>query len=117
MSLNKLAKRYGFQLLIDELVNVKGAENQVELKNNGLLSFDYLVLAIGAGKMKIKGLEHTFSICGQPEQSLNLKKRFDELIEKGQGKIAIGFGGNTKDTSGVRGGPAFEKSCSILLPF
>ena len=108
LSLTRLARRHGFRLIIDELMNVKGAEKLVELKKNGLLTCDYLVLAIGAGKMKHKGLENTFSICGQPEQAETMKTRFDELIEKGKGKITIGFGGNPKDKSGVRGGPAFE---------
>ncbi|MDD5211997.1 MAG: FAD/NAD(P)-binding oxidoreductase, partial [Sulfuricurvum sp.] len=54
------------------------------------------------------GLEHTLSICGEPEQSLLLKQRIDHLISIGGGKIALGFGGNPKDTSGVRGGPGFE---------
>lgn len=107
MSLTKLAKRHGFELIIDELVNVNGAENTIELKNE-TIHYKYLVIAVGAGKMKHKGLEHTFTICGQPEQSLALQKRFNELVAKGEGKIAIGFGGNPKDKSGVRGGPAFE---------
>lgn len=107
MSLPMLARKHGFHLIIDELLNVNGKGQTIELKTQ-TLSYDYLVLAVGAGKMKHKGIEHTFSICGHPEQSLSMKKRFDELIAKGEGKIAIGFGGNPKDKSGVRGGPAFE---------
>jgi sulfide:quinone oxidoreductase len=113
LSLPRLAKRYGFHLVIDELVNVSGAQNKVILKSQ-MLNYDYLVVAVGAGKMKHKGLENTFSICGQPEQSLTMKNRFDELLEKGEGKIAIGFGGNPKDKSGVRGGPAFEIMFNLI---
>ena len=105
--LNKLSKRHGFKLIIDELVNVNGASQTVELKTQ-TLSFDYLILAVGAGKTRHNGIEHTFSICGQPEQAVAMKERFDALLAKGSGKIAIGFGGNPKDKSGVRGGPAFE---------
>lgn len=107
LKLDKLATKYGFELIIDKLINVKGAENEIVL-NNQNLSYDYLVIAVGAGKMKHKGLEHTFSICAAPEQAVSMKNRLDELIEKGEGKIAVGFGGNPKDKSGVRGGPAFE---------
>lgn len=107
LDLNKMAKKYGFNFIVDQLVQVNGKEKKVELKKQSL-SFDYLVLAVGAGKMKHKGLEHTFSICGAPEQALSMKARLDSLIAKGSGKIAIGFGGNPKDKSGVRGGPAFE---------
>ncbi|MBN2805285.1 MAG: FAD-dependent oxidoreductase [Prolixibacteraceae bacterium] len=108
LSLTKLSQKHGFGVIIDELTKVNGADKNIELKRTGVLDFDYLVLAIGAGKMKHPGLEHTFSICGQPEQSLSMKERFDALMERGHGKIAIGFGGNPKDKSGVRGGPAFE---------
>jgi sulfide:quinone oxidoreductase len=108
LSLKKLSHKHGFGLIIDELTMVNGASRNIELKRTGLLDYDYLVLAIGAGKVKHPGLEHTFSICGQPAQSLKMKERFDALIERGHGKIAIGFGGNPKDKSGVRGGPAFE---------
>ncbi len=31
-----------------------------------------------------------------------------KLVDRGFGKIAVGFGGNPKDSSAVRGGPAFE---------
>jgi sulfide:quinone oxidoreductase len=58
--------------------------------------------------MKHKGLEHTLSICGKPEESLKIKDAIDALVAKGGGKITMGFGGNPKDTSSVRGGPAFE---------
>ncbi len=107
MSLPRLAKKHGFALVLDEVVNVHGNQNQLELKTQ-TLHYNYLVLATGAGKMKHKGLEHTFSICGQPEGAVAIQKRFQELIQQGSGKIAVGFGGNPKDKSGVRGGPAFE---------
>ncbi len=53
-------------------------------------------------------MEHTLSICGKPEEATELYERLDALVLKGSGKIAMGFGGNPKDTSAVRGGPAFE---------
>ncbi len=58
--------------------------------------------------MQHKGQENAFSICSKPETSIAIRDRIDALIEKGSGKIAIGFGGNPKDKSAVRGGPAFE---------
>lgn len=107
LSLTALAKRYKFHLVIDELLSISAANNAIELKSQ-TMQYDYLIVATGAGKMKHKGIEHTYSICGHPEQALAMKKRFDALLENGSGKIAIGFGGNPKDKSGVRGGPAFE---------
>jgi sulfide:quinone oxidoreductase len=48
------------------------------------------------------------SICGPPNQSLLLRDRLDELLNKAGGTIAVGFGGNPRDPSAMRGGPAFE---------
>ncbi len=106
MKLDRLARKHGFNLIIDEFTGLDQAKNMVFLKGQEL-SYDYLVIATGAWKVKHPGIENTLSICGHPEQALLLKDRFDELIEKG-GNIAIGFGGNPKDKSAVRGGPAFE---------
>ena len=72
------------------------------------LTYDYLVVAFGAEKMQHKGINHTLSICAKPEMAVEIRNRIDELVQKGSGKIAIGFGGNPKDSSAVRGGPAFE---------
>ncbi|MEJ2595750.1 MAG: FAD-dependent oxidoreductase, partial [bacterium] len=103
----KLGTKHGFQVVIDEFEDIDIQNNTVQFKSSAL-SYDFLILAIGMGKLKPAGIENTFSICGQPEQSLAIKKRLNELVEKGHGRIAIGFGGNPKDKSAVRGGPAFE---------
>jgi len=55
-----------------------------------------------------KGINHTLSICAKPEMALEIRARIDALVQKGAGKIAMGFGGNPKEKSAVRGGPAFE---------
>ncbi len=60
------------------------------------------VVEAGAGR------EHTLSLYGRPEDSLVIRDRLDALVKKGSGRIAVGFGGNPKDSSAVRGGPAFE---------
>ena len=39
---------------------------------------------------------------------MQIKEKIDELIAKGSGVVSMGFGGNPKDTSAIRGGPAFE---------
>lgn len=108
MSLDKLAARHGFTLTIDRIVSIRSDKKTILLENGGERRSEHLVIAIGAGKMKHMGLEHTLSICGAPEQSLQLKTKIDALIQKGTGKIAFGFGGNPNDTSAVRGGPGFE---------
>jgi len=109
VNLNELQKAHNFNLVIDGVSEIKSQENRVTLESGKVLDdYDYLIVAMGASKMKHKGIENTLSICGAPEQSLKIRDALDALIERGSGKIAMGFGGNPKDTSAVRGGPGFE---------
>ena len=110
--LSKLQKKHGFSILIDKVVKINAPEKSVECAKQNL-NFDYLIIAIGAEKMKHPGIENTMSICGNPEVSVQMKDKLDALIQKGSGKIAIGFGGNPNDKSAVRGGPAFEMIFNI----
>jgi sulfide:quinone oxidoreductase len=110
--LAKIQKKYPFEVIIDTVKEIHAKDHQVVCENQ-TLNFDYLVLAFGAEKMKHKGIENTLSICGKPEVSLSIRDGIDAMIHKGQGKIAIGFGGNPKDKSAVRGGPAFELAFNI----
>ncbi len=107
ISLRELQKVHGFELVIDEVISIKSLEKKVYCKEHEF-RYEYLVIALGSGKMKHRGLENTLSICGKPEESLKIKERLDELIKKGGGTISMGFGGNPKDASNVRGGPAYE---------
>jgi len=109
MDLKELQSVHGFSLIIDTLESIQAKENTYTLKSGKVLKdYDYVVLALGASKMKHKGLDNTLSICGAPEQALALRDKLDAIIQKGSGKICFGFGGNPKDTSAVRGGPGFE---------
>jgi sulfide:quinone oxidoreductase len=105
--LSELQEAHGFELVIDEITEIVSKEHKA-IGKKGEYTGDYLVIAIGSGKVKHEGSEHFLSICGKPEESLRIKERIDALIQKGGGKIAMGFGGNPKDPSNVRGGPAFE---------
>jgi sulfide:quinone oxidoreductase len=107
LPLADIRKKYPFKLLIDKVISINAAENKVMLQG-GEKKYDYLMVAIGADKLKPKGVENTFTICGAPEGNLAFRDRFQELVKQGKGKIAIGFGGNPADKSAVRGGPAFE---------
>jgi len=105
--LDELSKVHDFELIIDDVNEIKSNKNKVICANN-TFEYEYLIVAMGSGKMKHKGSENFLSICGIPEDSLKIKDEIDKLIKKGSGKIAMGFGGNPKDSSNVRGGPAFE---------
>jgi sulfide:quinone oxidoreductase len=109
IDLRKLEKAHGFILVVDGVAQIEAKSKKVTLASGKVLDdYDYLVVAMGAGKMKHKGLENSLSICGAPEQSVAIRNALDTLVLKGGGKIAFGFGGNPKDTSAVRGGPGFE---------
>ncbi len=109
VDLSALQKAHGFHLIVDGVESIEAAAHRITLKSGDVLNeYDYLVIALGAAKMKPKGVENTLSICGIPEHSLLIRDKLDELIAKGGGKIAFGFGGNPNDTSAVRGGPGFE---------
>lgn len=107
--LDKLAFKHGFKLIVDPVTQVNASEKIVNLESGRTLDgYDYMVMALGQDKLKHKGIEHTLSICGKPEEAVEMYEKLDRLIAKGSGKIAMGFGGNPKDSSAVRGGPAFE---------
>jgi len=107
--LDQIAMKHGFKLIIDPVTSFEAKTKTTTLASGRVLDdFDYIVVAIGQGKMPAKGIENTLSICGKPQEAVELKERLDALVEKGSGTIAMGFGGNPKDTSAVRGGPAFE---------
>lgn len=110
--LSKIQKKFPFEVIVDAVKEIHANDHQVICESR-VLNYDYLVVAIGADKMKHKGIENTLSICGKPEVSLAIRDRIDQLIAKGSGKIAVGFGGNPKDKSAVRGGPAFELMFNI----
>jgi sulfide:quinone oxidoreductase len=105
--LSAIQKKYPFHLIIDKVTGINAVGREVTCEHH-LLHYDYLVIALGADKMPYKGIEKTFTICGKPHQAIELRDKIDRLIQKGSGKIALGFGGNPKDKSAVRGGPGFE---------
>jgi len=109
VNLHEFQKVHGFEVVIDGVASISKAQNRVTLTSGKVMEdYDYLIVAIGASKMKPKGVENTLSICGAPTQSLAIRDALDALVERGSGKIAMGFGGNPKDSSAVRGGPGFE---------
>jgi sulfide:quinone oxidoreductase len=108
--LSDLAFKHGFEVIVDPVTAFDAANKKVTLQSGRVLDeYNYIVVALGQDKIKIEGMEaHTLSICGKPEEATQMYERLSALVEKGSGKIAMGFGGNPKDSSAVRGGPAFE---------
>ena len=109
IDLKELSEAHGFNLIIDAVSEISAKEGRVTLESGKIFDeYDHLIIAMGASKMKPKGVEHTTSICGDPKQSLVIREQLDAIIKKGSGNICFGFGGNPKDSSAVRGGPGFE---------
>lgn len=111
--LEKLSRAHGFELVVDRVEKIEAKAKSVQLASGMVLAGDYLLIAVGAGKMQHEGMEHTLSICGEPTLSLEIRDRLDVLVKKGGGRLAFGFGGNPKDTSAVRGGPGFEMMFNV----
>jgi sulfide:quinone oxidoreductase len=108
--LDKLARANGFEVIVDAVTKFDAKTKITTLESGRVLEgYDYVVLALGQDKLKLQGMEeNTLSICGKPEEATELYERIEKLVQKGSGTIAMGFGGNPKDSSAVRGGPAFE---------
>jgi sulfide:quinone oxidoreductase len=107
LDLSDLARRHGFSVVTGSVEAISGARRSATVDGREIAA-DHLILAVGAHKLQPKGVEHTFSISGDPQGSVRMKEALDALLAKGAGRIAMGFGGNPKDPSAVRGGPAFE---------
>jgi len=67
---------------------------------------DALLIASGGRFIKkLPGIEHAITICEGIESA---EKMRDKIKSMQSGTIALGFGGNPKEPSAMRGGPMFE---------
>lgn len=105
--LDDVAAAFGFSVLIASVEGISTETNTVTAGGE-TLNYDYLVIAMGPGKSTPPGLERSPALCNGPQAALDIRANLDDLLAAGQGRIAVGFGGNPKDSSAVRGGPAFE---------
>lgn len=107
LDLAGVARRHGFRFVQGEVQSVSGAR-RLAVVDGAELKADHLIVALGGEKLKPKGIEHTLGLGGDPHAVERLREALEALVARGQGRIAMGFGGNPKDGSAVRGGPAFE---------
>jgi len=107
LDLRDVARRRGFRFRQGSVTALSGARRSATVDGEEL-SADVLVVALGGGKTKPRGVEHTHTVCGEPAATERLRDALRELVRQGAGRIAMGFGGNPNDPSAVRGGPAFE---------
>jgi sulfide:quinone oxidoreductase len=107
LDLGDVASRHGFTFRQGKVESISAARRTVVVDGQEMTA-DHLLLAIGGQPMRPKGVEHTFGLSGAPENAVRLHDALEKLIARGGGHIAMGFGGNPKDPSAVRGGPVFE---------
>ncbi len=76
------------------------------LTDNGEVSNDGLIICSGGRFIrKLPGIEHAIIPCEGIPAAVKIRDRLKELQS---GTIAIGFSGNPKEPSAMRGGPMFE---------
>lgn len=113
--LKDLSKTHNFSYEIDNVEKINS--NIIYLRSGKKLEkgkdFDYLIIALGQDKLKLEGIEHTYSICTSPEEIIRYSEALEKVISNGTGKLAFGFGGNPKAKEAVRGGPVFEELFNI----
>ena len=86
-----------------EGISADGRELQTE---TGPLGNDALLIATGGRYIKkLPGIENAITICEGVEAAEKMGARLRDLQG---GTIAMGFGGNPKEPSAMRGGPMFE---------
>ncbi len=112
LDLSDVARRHAFRFVHGKVEAISGAGRSAVV-NGTAIAADHLVVALGGEPMRPKGIEHTQAIGGAPENAARTKEALDVLLARGGGRIAVGFGGNPKDSSAVRGGPAFELMFNI----
>jgi sulfide:quinone oxidoreductase len=112
LDLADLARRHGFRFVEGPVEALSGAERSATVKGQRLTA-DHLVVAMGGGRLRPKGAEHTHSLGGDPANAGRFRDALERLLAAGKGRIALGFGGNPKDGSAVRGGPVFELAFNV----
>lgn len=103
--LDNFFARMGVEFIAAEVTGLKDGGRIVET-TAGEVTNDALIIASGGRFIKkLPGIEHAITPCeGIPAA----EKIRDRLKEMEGGTIAIGFGGNPKEPSAMRGGPMFE---------
>ncbi len=79
---------------------------RIVVTDNGEVANDGLIIASGGRFLKkLPGIEHAITPCEGIDAAVRIRNRLRELDG---GAIAIGFAGNPKEPSAMRGGPMFE---------
>lgn len=103
--LEKFFSRMRVDFVQAEVTGLKDGGRTV-LTDKGEVSNDALLIASGGRFIKkLPGIEHVITPCEGIDAAVKIRDRLEQMDG---GTIAIGFGGNPKEPSAMRGGPMFE---------
>ena len=103
--LEKFFSRMRVDFVQAEVTGLKDGGRTV-LTDKGEVSNDALLIASGGRFIKkLPGIEHVITPCEGIDAAVKIRDRLEQIDG---GTIAIGFGGNPKEPSAMRGGPMFE---------
>lgn len=105
IDLNVYFKKNNINYFPGSVTAIKNAGRTV-ITDNGDVENDALLIASGGRFIKkLPGIEHAITIC---EGISAAEKMRDKIKALDGGTITLGFGGNPKEPSAMRGGPMFE---------
>jgi len=105
INLHNFFNRQKVQFVEASVENVTNGGRTV-ITTDGEYENDGLIIATGGRFIKkLPGIEHAITPCEGIDAANRIKERLDGMTG---GTIAIGFGGNPKEPSAMRGGPMFE---------
>jgi sulfide:quinone oxidoreductase len=103
--LDNFFSRHQVDFIQAEVTGLKDGGRTV-VTDSGEVTNDALLIASGGRFIKkLPGIEHTITPCEGIPAAEAIRDRLNEMEG---GTIAIGFGGNPKEPSAMRGGPMFE---------
>jgi len=103
--LEKLFRRLNIRHIPATVTGLKDKGRTV-VTDKGEYRNDYLLIASGGRFIKkLPGIEHALTLCEGVESAVRIR---DAIAQMKTGTIAMGFGGNPKEPTAMRGGPMFE---------
>ncbi|MCW8887892.1 MAG: FAD-dependent oxidoreductase, partial [Gammaproteobacteria bacterium] len=103
--LGNFLRRHHIDFFAAEVTGLKDGGRTI-ITDKGEITSDGLIIASGGRFMKkLPGIENAITPCEGIDAAVKIR---DRLKEMDGGTIAIGFGGNPKEPSAMRGGPMFE---------
>lgn len=105
IDLTNFFKKQNVNFIAASVENIINAGRTV-VTDKGNFENDGLIIATGSSFIKeLPGIEYAITPCEGIKAAEQIKQKLDAMTE---GTIAIGFSGNPKEPSAMRGGPMFE---------